>query len=112
MEDSLQRGGTSLMVPKTPIRQRVSENILLDECRSLARVLAKKIEILNRECPSEREKSMHIRTMGLTLATLTALVNTPDKDFPATRTSDIVEDARGFTYKSVRYCDLERICDK
>ncbi len=112
MEDSLQRGGTSLMVPKTPIRQRVSENILLEECRSLARVLAKKIEMLNRECRSEHEKSISIGSMGLTLATLTALVNTPDKELPATRTSEILEDARGFTYKSVRYCDLERICDK
>lgn len=100
------------MVPKTPVLQRVSENNPLEECRNLAHVLAKKIEILNRECRSEHEKSMHIRTMGLTLATLTALVNTHDKDFPATRTSDILEDARGFTYKSVRYCDLERICDK
>lgn len=100
------------MVPKTPVLQRMSEKNPLEECRSLARVLVKKIEILNRECRSEHEKTMHIRTMGLTLATLTALVNTPDKDLPATRTSDIFEDARGFTYKSVRYCDLERICDK
>jgi len=90
----------------------MSGNNPLEECRKLARVLAKKIEMLNRECRSERENSMHIRTMGLTLATLTALVNTPDKDLPAIRASDILEDARGFTYKSVRYCDLERICDK
>lgn len=27
-------------------------------------------------------------------------------------TQEIFEDARGFTYKSVRFCDLDRICDK
>jgi hypothetical protein len=29
-----------------------------------------------------------------------------------TRTQEIYEDARGFTYTSVRFCDLDRICDK
>lgn len=56
--------------------------------------------------------SVHIRSTGLTLATMTALVNTPNKDLPATQTSEILVDARGFTYKSVRFCDLERISDK
>ena len=101
-----------MIVTKTPVKQRRSENNPVEECRSLARVLAKKIEILNRECRSEHDKSMHIRTMGLTLATLTALVNTPDRDLRATQTSEILEDARGFTYRSVRFCDLERISEK
>lgn len=25
---------------------------------------------------------------------------------------DIYKDARGFTYRAVRFCDLNRICDK
>jgi len=28
------------------------------------------------------------------------------------QTQEIFKDARGFTYKSVRFCDLDRICDK
>jgi len=35
-----------------------------------------------------------------------------DADFPVSRTQDIFEDAHGFTYRSVRFCDLDRICDK
>jgi hypothetical protein len=29
-----------------------------------------------------------------------------------TPAQEIFKDARGFTYKSVRFCDLDRICDK
>jgi hypothetical protein len=29
-----------------------------------------------------------------------------------TRRQETYEDARGFTYTSVRFCDLDRICDK
>ena len=101
-----------MIVTKTSVQQRRSENNPIEECRNLARVLAKKIGALTRECQFEHDNSVHIRTMGLTLATLTALVNTPDKDLRATQTSEILEDARGFTYKSVRFCDLERISDK
>ena len=101
-----------MMVTKTPVQQRRSENNPVEECRNLARVLAKKIGALTSECQFEHDNSVHIRTMGLTLATLTTLVNTPDKDLRATQTSEILEDARGFTYKSVRFCDLERISDK
>ena len=72
----------------------------------------KKMGALSRKCPFEHDNSVHIRSTGLTLATMTALVNTPDKDLPATQTSEILVDARGFTYKSVRFCDLERISDK
>jgi len=101
-----------MIVTKTPVQQRSSENNSVEECRNLARVLAKKIGALAHECRFEHDNSVHIRTMGLTLATLTALVNTPDKDLRATQSSEILVDARGFTYKSVRFCDLERISDK
>jgi len=101
-----------MIVTKTPVQPRRSENNPIEECRNLARVLAKKIGALTHECQFEHDNSVHIRTMGLTLATLTALVNTPDKDLRATQTSEILVDARGFTYKSVRFCDLERISDK
>ena len=35
-----------------------------------------------------------------------------DADSPVTCCRDVYEDAQGFTYKSVRFCDLNRICDK
>jgi hypothetical protein len=35
-----------------------------------------------------------------------------DANSRITPTQEIFEDARGYTYRSVRYCDLERICDK
>ncbi len=38
--------------------------------------------------------------------------NPAGADYPVTRSRDIYEDARGFTYQSVRFCDLNRICDK
>ena len=101
-----------MIVTKTSVQQRRSENNPIEESRNLARVLAKKIGALTRECQFEHDNSVHIRTMGSTLATLTALVKTPDKDLRATQTSEILVDARGFTYKSVRSCDLERISDK
>ena len=101
-----------MIVTKTSVQQGRSENNAIEECRNLARVLVKKIGALTRKCPFEHDNSVHIRSMGLTLATTTALVNTPDKNLPATQTSEILVDARGFTYKSVRFCDLERISDK
>jgi len=100
------------MVPGIPVQQQRFEKNLLEECRSLACVLAKKIEILNRECRSEHDKSLHIRTMGFTLANLTARVNSPDHDTRTLQSSEILEDVRGFTYQSVRSCDLERIREK
>ena len=101
-----------MIVTKTSVQQRRSENNPIEESRNLARVLAKKIGALTRECQFEHYNFVHIRTMGLTLAILTALLNTPDKDLRATQSSEILVDARGFTYKSVRFCDLERISDK
>lgn len=112
METTTQREGTSMIVTKTSLQKRMSENNAIEECRNLTRVLAKKIGALTRECQCELDNSVHIRSMGLTLATTTALVNTPNKDLPATHPSEILVDARGFTYKSVRFCDLERISDK
>lgn len=101
-----------MIVTKTSVQQGRSENNAIEACRNLTRVLAKKIGALTRECPFEHDNSVHIRSMGLTRATTTALVNTPEKNLPATHTSEILVDARGFTYTSVRFCDLERISDK
>jgi hypothetical protein len=84
----------------------------LSECRSLVQILAKKTETLYRECRHDRARSLHIRTMGSTLAALSELINRLDQDSRTMHTPEILVDSRGLTYESVRSCDLNRICDK
>jgi hypothetical protein len=84
----------------------------LSECRSLVQILAKKTETLYRECRHDRARSLHIRTMGSTLAALSDLVNRLDQDSRTMQTPQILVDSRGLTYEAVRSCDLNRICDK
>jgi hypothetical protein len=49
--------------------------------------------------------------MASALAALTVLVNRIDQDYRTT-IPDILRDSRGFSYTAVRFCDLDRICDK
>jgi hypothetical protein len=84
----------------------------LSECRSLVQILAKKTETLYRECRHDRARSLHIRTMGSTLAALSELINRLDQDSRIIQKPQIFVDSRGLTYESVRTCDLNRICDK
>lgn len=107
MKTSQLNEGTS---PTLPVRE-CSDNPL-SECRSLVQILAKKTEILYRECRHDRARSQHIRTMGSTLAALSDLVNRLDQESRTLQTPQILVDSRGFTYEAVRSCDLNRICDK
>jgi len=100
------------MLPESPVKRWRSDDNLPEECRSLVRVLAKKTETLYRECRHDRDKAMHIRGMGTTLAALAILVNNLDNDTRTMHSEKILEDARGVIYESVRFCDLNRICDK
>jgi hypothetical protein len=112
MEYRHQRKSTSLMIPISPQKQLSSDANPLEECRYLIRQLAKKTEILYRESPSDQDKIIHIRSMGSTLAALTHLINKLDPEESACHMADILEDARGYTYHSVRSCDIDRISDK
>lgn len=112
MENPQQRGGTSLMLPGTLMKQGKSEDTPLEKCKRLVCVLSKKTETLYQECRFDQDKATHIRTMGLTLATLTDLVNGLEHDSRTQPTPEIIVDAHGFTYQSVRFCDLDRISDK
>lgn len=103
-------GGTSPILPAT-VKQGKPDDNPSEKRRSLARHLAGKTEILCRECQIDKDNATHIRTMGSTLETLTALVRR-DTKVRICQTTDILEDARGFTYRSVRSCDLERISYK
>jgi hypothetical protein len=95
-----------------PVNQWKSGDCPWEECRNLVRVLARKSEILYRECGSDQDKVTLLRGMGSTLATLTALVNRLDQESENCHSQDVLKDARGFTYERVRFCDLDRICDK
>ena len=100
------------MLPRIPVKQGIPDNNSLAECKSLVHSLVKKTETLYREYRSDKDIDTHIRTMGLTLETLTALVNKLDTESRPRGTQEILEDAHGFTYQSVRSCDLDRISDK
>lgn len=101
------------MMPIKPANRRRNDDNPLAECRSLVHLLANKTETLYRECRFDREKAMHIRSMGSALAALTVLVNKLDLDARvAPQIPEIFADGRGIIYESVRSCDLDRICDK
>jgi len=71
-----------------------------------------KTETLDREYPVDPVTANHIQTMGSTLVALTDLINRLDRQSQTSHTPEIFKDARGFTYHSVRSCDLDRISDK
>jgi hypothetical protein len=112
MENQQQRGGVALNLTGTHLNQWKSRDSPLEECRNLVRVLARKTEILYRECRSDQDKASQIRAMGSTLAAITVLVNRLDQEAGNTYTPDILTDAQGFTYQTVRSCDLDRLSDK
>jgi hypothetical protein len=84
----------------------------IEECRSLVRILARKTENLYQACRSDQHKAMHLRAMGATLIDLDELLDKFDQAPQMISAIDILEDARGFTYRSVRSCDLDRISEK
>ena len=95
-----------------PANQWSSMDRPVDDCRNLVRLLASKTEILYRECRFDKDKARHIRTMASTLAALSVLVNRLDRGSPDAHSPDVLKDAQGFTYQTVRSCDLDRLCDK
>ena len=57
-------------------------------------------------------KIAHTKTKGSTLEFLTEMANTTGRAARNRYTAEIHVDARGFTYKSVRACDMDRLSDK
>lgn len=112
MEIFPQSNGTSLMLTENPENRWKSDDKLLEECRRLVRVLTKKTETLYRECRHDRDKVTHIRSMVADLAALRVLVIRPGDDPVFLQSPEILTDARGIIYESVRSCELNRICDK
>ncbi len=100
------------MLHNKPVKQWRPDENLFDECRNLVSVLTQKTESLDRNRRVDPDLAVHIQTMGSTLATLTDLINSLDCQSRASQAPEILEDAYGFTYQSVRSCDLDRISDK
>jgi len=100
------------MIPVKRVHRWKSDTDPVEECRSLIEILCKKTEILYRECRFDENKAGHIRAMASTLAGLSVLVNRLDQEPGNKQTPDIFTDARGYTYQAVRFCDLDRTCDK
>jgi hypothetical protein len=91
--------------------RNAGENNLPAECRDLVQVLAEKTDELYRECRDDHKKAPQVRAMSSILASLADRVDRLDRD-GSSRPREIHEDCRGFTYRAVRSCDLNRICDK
>ncbi|MFA4861458.1 hypothetical protein [Methanoregula sp.] len=94
------------------MKQWRPDESIFDECRNLLRVLTQKTENLDRKHQVDPDIAIHIQTMGSTLAALTDLINKLDRQSQTSHVPEIIKDARGFTYQSVRSCDLDRISDK
>jgi hypothetical protein len=112
MEKYQQKRGEVLNLKKEPLFQRESDTNPFEECRTLVSMISKKTEILYRECRFDKEKAIHIRAIASALAGLSVLVNRFDQESITPHTQDIFTDARGFTYQTIRFCDLDRISDK
>jgi len=110
--ENQRKAEVALKLRGIPVNQWKSRDCPWEECRNLVRVLARKTDILYRECRSDQDKAIHIQAMGSTLAALTTLVHRLDQEYGNSPARDILKDARGFTYETVRSCDLDRICDK
>jgi hypothetical protein len=94
------------------INKGVSGDIPLEEFKNLLDILDTKNKILFRECRFDQKKARHIRSMGAILAAMTVMVDRRHQDSGTACVADIFTDAQGFTYQTVRSCDLDRLCDK
>jgi len=100
------------LTPGKMINKGVSGDIPLEEFKNLLDILDTKNKILYRECCFDKKKARHIRSMGAILATMIVMVNWRHQDSGTACVADIFTDAQGFTYQTVRSCDLDRLCDK
>jgi hypothetical protein len=101
----------SLMIPAGLPATGIDHD-LATECRHLITVLSTKVEILCHECRGDPGRVSHMRSLTASLTTLNSLLKTleHERTLPAER--DFFEDARGFTYRAVRSCDIDRISNK
>ena len=101
----------SLMIPAGLPAAGIDHD-LATECRHLITALSRKVEILCHECSGDPGRVTHMRSLTASLTTLNSLLKTLEQERVHQPDRDFFEDARGFTYRSVRLCDLERISNK
>jgi hypothetical protein len=112
MEEHEQQAGPAGMIAGAPMKKWRPEKSPVDECRSMIRVLAGKIEQLRETSRSDHNKVTCIRAMSARLSALDVLLSRFEQDSKTAPAMEMMEDALGFTYRSVRFCDLERISEK
>jgi hypothetical protein len=99
-------------IPAACGREKTSDDNLAVECRNLIAVLSRKIEKLCNECGEDPDQAICIRSLTASLTTLNSLVKTLEQERVYASGMGLFEDARGISYVSVRYCDLERFSAK
>jgi len=102
----------TLMMPEKVVHPTATCDNTVEEIRNLLEMLDLKTEILYRECRFDQRKVLHIRTIGAILSAMTVLVNRQCLVSGTSCNLDIFTDAQGFTYQTVRACDLDRISEK
>jgi hypothetical protein len=98
----------SLMIPASPSGAVGGDGNLATQCRTLISVLSRKIETLCHECDVDADRVIHIRSLTASLTTLNTLLKSLEHERLYRPERGLLEDARGFTYVSVRHCELER----
>jgi hypothetical protein len=106
---------TQKIFPLIPLRFRdetinKNDGNLAGECRNLITVLSRKMETLCHECGEDADRVTHIRSLTASLVTLNSLLKGLEQERQSK--AGMFEDAKGFTYTSVRACDMERFSAK
>ena len=112
MDGQIATQKNSLILPAGFTGTAGRECSLTAECRLLITSLSRKIETLCQECNGDPDRVRYIRTLSASLTSLNSLMRTMELERLYEAERDFFEDSRGFTYRSVRSCDLDRISDK
>ena len=81
---------------------------LAGECSNLISVLSQKIETLCREHREDHDRVRHIRSLTVSIGTLSSLLNMLEQEKQGQGQPSLFEDGQGITYRSVRSCELEQ----
>jgi hypothetical protein len=113
MELSAKPANPSRGVSARFMKKWESDENLTDECRHLIQVLGKKIDILCNDETGDHEQITRIKSLVPVLSSMNdLLLQTKSRRMTLTALDDFMQDARGFTYVSVRNSELERFSAK
>ena len=112
MDGELLTQKNSLIVPAGLSERKRADGNLATECRNLISILSRKIEALCQVHHEDSDRVMHIRSLSASLTTLNSLLRSLEHEPQYQPERGFLEDSRGYTYVSVRNCDLERFSVK